>query len=151
VYVADPSLKGDGQIGGLPAGHVHRPLHETVADGRSRQVNFARKDVWQDECAVLARLDGRPALDGYEHLGKRYSRPGVDDDSLDGRPVGRADRILRPGIPGQRQQNDDQFRNCLHDSVGSSVEVLRNSARICQRMRPFRPVHRLLYTVVQAA
>jgi hypothetical protein len=88
---------------------VQRPLDEAVADGRNRQVNFAGKDVWQDEPAILASLDGRPALDGHEHLGKRHACPGVDNDRLDRRAVGRADRILRRGIPGQRSRTTISF------------------------------------------
>jgi hypothetical protein len=115
---------------------VQRPLDEAVADGRNRQVNFAGKDVWQDEPAILASLDGRPALDGHEHLGKRHARPGVDNDRLDRRAVGRADRILRRGIPGQRSRTDDQFRNRLDDSVGSASRdfgILLGFASECVR------------------
>jgi hypothetical protein len=55
------------------------------------------------------RVSTDAPLDGHEHLGKRHARPGVDNDRLDRRAVGRADRILRRGIPGQRSRTTISF------------------------------------------
>ena len=95
-------------------------------------MHFAREDGLEHEGPVRFRFTRRTALDCDQDARQRTAVPGVDDRHADGRACGYG---LGPRVwhaPGRCQQDDDQIRNPMHGSVGSTVENRADSPEIGQ-------------------